>query len=256
MSVRRWTCASGTHSSIAIGVNVPTYATSQGEWQVVEDRLVAREALVAHDLLDEQPAVVVADLRVALGRDVAHARRTASEVPPQRLLALDRLEERLEVALAEAARAVALDDLEEDRRPVAERLREDLQQVALVVAVDEDAEPAQVVERLVDLADALGQLRVVGVRRAQERDAARRQLGDRRDDVRRRDRDVLDARARRSSRGTRRSATGAWTRAGSLIGNFTRPSPLVTTFDISAEYSVEIASSEKWMSSRIPKTSS
>ena len=44
--------------------------------------------------------------------------------------------------------------------------------------------------------------------------------------------------------------------AGSLIGNFTRPSPLVTTFDMSAEYSVEIASSEKWMSSVIPKTSS
>ena len=68
------------------------------------------------------------------------------------LLALDRLEQGLEVALAEAARAVALDDLEEDRRPVAERLGEDLQQVALVVVVDEDAEPAQVGEVLVDLA--------------------------------------------------------------------------------------------------------
>jgi hypothetical protein len=44
--------------------------------------------------------------------------------------------------------------------------------------------------------------------------------------------------------------------AGSLIGNFTRPSPDVTTFDISAEYSVEIASSLKWIISVIPKTSS
>jgi hypothetical protein len=35
-----------------------------------------------------------------------------------------------------------------------------------------------------------------------------------------------------------------------------RPLPLVTTFDISAEYSVEIASSEKWIISVIPKTSS
>ena len=43
------------------------------------------------------------------------------------LLALDGLEERLEVALAEAERAVPLDDLEEDRRAVAERLGEDLQ---------------------------------------------------------------------------------------------------------------------------------
>src|SRR4051794_23080074 len=90
------------------------------------------------------------------------------EVAPQRLLALDRLEQRLEVALAEAARAVALDDLEEDRRAVAERLREDLQQVALVVSVDEDAEAAQVLDRLVDLADALGHAGVVGVGRAQE----------------------------------------------------------------------------------------
>jgi hypothetical protein len=43
-----------------------------------------------------------------------------SEVAAALLLALDRLEERLEVALAEAERAVPLDDLEEDRRAVAE----------------------------------------------------------------------------------------------------------------------------------------
>src|ERR671922_1992602 len=54
---------------------------------------------------------------------------TASEVPPQLLLALDRLEERLEVALAEPARAVPLDDLVEHRRPVADRLGEDLEHV-------------------------------------------------------------------------------------------------------------------------------
>ena len=44
--------------------------------------------------------------------------------------------------------------------------------------------------------------------------------------------------------------------AGSLIGNFTEPLPFVTTFDISAEYSVEMWSSEKWIISRMPKTSS
>src|SRR3954452_1743977 len=98
--------------------------------------------------------------------------RSASEVSSPLLLALDRLEECLEVPLAEAARAVALDDLEEDRRPVADRLREDLQEVALVVAVDQDAEPAEVIHRLVDLADALRRLVVVRVRRAQELDTA------------------------------------------------------------------------------------
>ena len=35
-----------------------------------------------------------------------------------------------------------------------------------------------------------------------------------------------------------------------------RPLPDVTTFDISAEYSVEMSSSEKWIISVIPKTSS
>src|SRR5919106_6360321 len=77
------------------------------------------------------------------------------------LFAFDFLEQGLEVTFAEAARAVALDDLEEDRGPVADRLREDLEQVALVVAVDQDAEPAQVVDPLVDLADPLGHVVVV-----------------------------------------------------------------------------------------------
>ena len=62
-----------------------------------------------------------------------------SQVAAQFLLPLDGLEQRLEVALAEAERAVPLDQLEEDRRPVAERLGEDLQQVAVLVPVDQDA---------------------------------------------------------------------------------------------------------------------
>ncbi len=40
--------------------------------------------------------------------------------------------------------------------------------------------------------------------------------------------------------------------AGSLIGNLIRPCPPVITFDISAEYSVEMSSSEKWSISVIP----
>src|SRR4029077_2375728 len=67
-------------------------------------------------------------------------RRTRSplQVAAQRLLALDRFEQRLEVPLAERRRAVPLDHLEEDRRPVLRRLREDLEEVTVVVAVDED----------------------------------------------------------------------------------------------------------------------
>jgi hypothetical protein len=44
--------------------------------------------------------------------------------------------------------------------------------------------------------------------------------------------------------------------AGSLIGNLSRPVPSVTTLDMSAEYSVEIALSEKWIISVIPNTRS
>src|SRR5262249_57102159 len=97
--------------------------------------------------------------------------RPRSEVSAERLLALDRLEQRLEVPVAEAARAVALDHLEEERRPVLRGLREDLEKVAVVIAVGEDAEPLQIGVVLLDLADAVGDVLVVRVRRREEADA-------------------------------------------------------------------------------------
>src|SRR3954464_217290 len=101
-------------------------------------------------------------------------RRRGSEVAALLLLPLDRLEQRLEVALAEAERAVPLDELEEQGRAVADRLGEDLQQVAVLVAVDEDAALLQLLHRHPDVADAGAQLRVavVRVRSGQELDAA------------------------------------------------------------------------------------
>ena len=63
-----------------------------------------------------------------------------SEVAPALLVALDRLEERLEVALAEAVRPPSLDDLEEEGRPVGDRLGEDLEQVPAGVPVDQDVQ--------------------------------------------------------------------------------------------------------------------
>src|SRR6476469_8221139 len=94
----------------------------------------------------------------------------ASEVAAPLLLALDGLEERLEVALAEAQRAVPLDELEEHRRPIAERLGEDLQEIAVLVAVDKDAALLELLDRHADLADAGSQLGVlvVGVRGVEE----------------------------------------------------------------------------------------
>ena len=92
-------------------------------------------------------------------------------LPRALLLALDGFKQRLEVALAEAAAAFALDDLEEQRGAVFDGPGEDLQHVAFVVAIDEDAQLLQFVERLVDLADAVLQFGVVGVRHAQKLDA-------------------------------------------------------------------------------------
>src|SRR5262249_57635527 len=80
---------------------------------------------------------------------------TCLQVAAQLLVPLDRLEECLEVAVPEAARPVALDDLEEQRRAVAEGLREDLQEIALVVAVGQDAELPQVVGHVVHAGHAL-----------------------------------------------------------------------------------------------------
>src|SRR5215218_8501724 len=61
--------------------------------------------------------------------------REASQVSADLLLPLDRLEQGLEVALAEAEGAVSLDQLEEDRRSVLDGLGEDLEEVAVLVAV-------------------------------------------------------------------------------------------------------------------------
>ena len=57
------------------------------------------------------------------------------------------------------------------RRPVLQRLGEDLQHVAHVVAVDEDPQLAQRFDRLVDLTDALLEHLVVRIGRVEKLDA-------------------------------------------------------------------------------------
>src|SRR3990170_6739987 len=91
-----------------------------------------------------------------------------SEVAALLLLALDGFEQRLEVAAPEAPRAVPLDDLEEEGRAVLHRLGEDLEQVALLVAVGLDAQLLEEVHRDADVADAIRQAGVVLVRQTQE----------------------------------------------------------------------------------------
>src|SRR5689334_23144283 len=117
----------------------------------------------------------------------------ALEVPALRLLSLDRLEQRLEVADAEPARAVALDDLEEEGGAVLDRPREDLEQIALLVTVGLDTELLERIDRDADVADAVGQCRVVLVRQAEELDTVLPELPDGRHDVLGAQRDVLAA---------------------------------------------------------------
>ena len=60
---------------------------------------------------------------------------TLLQIPAPRLLPFDRFEKRLKVALPKAAAAFALNHFIEDCRPILHRTCEDLQHVALIVAV-------------------------------------------------------------------------------------------------------------------------
>src|SRR5579859_614767 len=123
------------------------------------------------------------------------------------LRALDALEERAEVAVAEPLVAAALDDLVEERARAlvrVERLRlaeEDLQHVAVVRAVEQDLvllEDAQLLRHVVDAerVEAARQVAVVRRRRVHELDVAALELLHRPDDVLHVERDVLHAGAR------------------------------------------------------------
>ena len=121
-----------------------------------------------------------------------------SEVTALLLLSLDGFEERLKVACTEPLMVPALDDLEEQRRSVLERLGEDLQQVALVVVVDEDLLALQDVDVLLHLdvggGEASAQVVIVGVGDlVEEQDATILHAGHRLDDVLRAHGDMLHA---------------------------------------------------------------
>ena len=126
-------------------------------------------------------------------QDCAYTHAVSSlEVAPQGLFTFDRFEQCLEIAFSKPAGAVALDDFEEERRAVLRRLREDLEQVALLVAVGEDAQALQIVVVGVDLADALFEVVVVRGRASSGSGAPLLELLDSGDDVVGRHRDVLN----------------------------------------------------------------
>src|SRR6266516_5937271 len=118
-----------------------------------------------------------------------------SEIAAKGLLALDRLEQRLEIPLPETACAVALDHLEEERRAILCGLREDLEEIAVLVPVGKDPQPAQIVPVLADLADPVANVLVIRVGRREEDDPLVLERLDRANDVLRLQRDMLDPRS-------------------------------------------------------------
>lgn len=112
---------------------------------------------------------------------------------------LNGLEQALEVPGAKAVKVVPLDDLNEHRGAVHQRLGEQLQQVSMLVEVDEDVQALQGIEVLLELPLATVGLkshahsRVVRVRDGDEVEAAGAQVRDGGDDVASAQGDVLDA---------------------------------------------------------------
>src|SRR5688572_4095756 len=118
-----------------------------------------------------------------------------SEIASTRLFSLDSLEQGFEVPFPKTLRAFPLNDLVKQRRTVLHRLREDLQQVAFIIAIHEDSEVPQRTEVFINGPDPFEQRVVVDRRHAQELHATVTQGGYARDDVIGRDGDVLYARA-------------------------------------------------------------
>src|SRR5437016_11811634 len=84
-----------------------------------------------------------------------------SQIASRSLLALDGFEERFEIAFAETLRAFALNDLEKERRAVFHRLGENLEQITLVIAIDQNAQALQRVQFFINMAHAIEQRVVV-----------------------------------------------------------------------------------------------
>jgi hypothetical protein len=104
----------------------------------------AKEAtLKAARIVASMAAVPKAARARSMGSSQPRAPAGRSQVAPAGLLPLDRREQRAEVPHAEPLGTAALDDLVEQRRSVLDRLGEDLQEVALLVTVDQDAAPAR-----------------------------------------------------------------------------------------------------------------
>src|ERR1700675_2351798 len=90
-------------------------------------------------------------------------RWTCLQVPSSRLLHFDRFKQRFEIPFSKSAAALALDDFEEHGRPILHRLRENLQEVAFLVAVHKYTERPQLCQRLLHRPDPRRQQIIIRV---------------------------------------------------------------------------------------------
>src|ERR1700731_4384664 len=103
--------------------------------------------------------------------------RYSLQVASSVLLLLQCFKERFEIAFAETLRALALNDFEKESRPVFHRLGKDLEQIALFIPVDQDAQPLQGFEVFVDMAYSIQHRGVIARWYVQEFHAALLQVG-------------------------------------------------------------------------------
>jgi len=92
-------------------------------------------------------------------------------------------------------RAAPLNDLEEESRPVLDRLGENLEQIALIIAINQDTQFGQFAQIFPDRTDPFGQHLVVGRWHLEERDVIGGHGPHAGNDVAGRQRDVLHAQA-------------------------------------------------------------
>src|SRR5258706_15741389 len=118
---------------------------------------------------------------------------TYLQVPTQLLFVFQCLEKGLEVAFTKAMGALAFDDLKEDRWAIDHGFGEDLQEIALLVVIDEDAELGQVFDILGNVAHAIQYVFIVVAGSLQEFDAAILQIMHRGDDIAGSEGDMLHA---------------------------------------------------------------
>jgi hypothetical protein len=83
------------------------------------------------------------------------------KIAPQFLFTLNGFEKRLKIPLSETLRALALDDLKEECRPVFYGLAEQLQEISLIIAIYQNAEFLKGGDILVDWPDTIEQIVVI-----------------------------------------------------------------------------------------------